>query len=73
MFERSNGMTQGTVDVDSPDISATFEGKYAVSCWVPQSALGDAGLSSSGGDADPDIEDSSLSTPGCAEYRALLQ
>jgi len=71
-LERSRGRVQGAVDVDVPALSATFAGVYAVSCWVPRSTV-DAAISSSGGDADPDIEDKTLSAPGCSAYRALLQ
>jgi len=71
--ERSKGMLHGVATLDPDTASATFQGRYAVSCWVPRSSLGDAGISSSGGDADPDIEDNPLTTPVCSEYRALLQ
>ena len=71
-LERSRGMVQGAVNVDVPTLSGTFAGDYAVSCWVPRSTV-DAAMSSSGGDADPDVEDKTLSAPGCSEYRALLQ
>jgi hypothetical protein len=72
-IERSKGRASGTAVVQPDTLSATFEGKFGVSCWVPRSALGEAGASSSGGDVEPDVEDTALSTPGCSAYRALLQ
>jgi len=71
-LERSNGMVRGVVDVDVPSLCASFAGTYAVSCWIPRSTVDDGGISSSGGDGDPDVVDTFLTTPECSRYRTLL-
>ena len=66
------GSFQGTADVQPDSLSGKFWGRFGLSCWVPRSSLGDlAPPSTSGGDPEPDVEDTTLITETCAPFKAL--
>jgi hypothetical protein len=69
--EFSRAGATGRASVNPGSLSATFDGSFGVSCWVPQSEL--SGLSGTdGGDSAPLVNDMEFRTSKCAPFRTFV-